>query len=143
MLPPSDSATYWPIRNRAHWFHLPLKNFSSSPFWKSPRAESTRPAAKKDLSLSSSSTDTPHGRSLLKITLLPAIHTKEPALRPATRATCYSEYLLQTQEPTYYLRHQKEPFLALTQVYFCNKNKPLVVVFQRSFVIYFVLQINL
>ena len=39
-----------------------------------------------------------HVRSLLKIMLLPATHTKEPALRPATQATYYSEHL-QTQEP--------------------------------------------
>ena len=33
MLPPSDSAIHWPIRDRVHWFLLPLKNYFSSPFW--------------------------------------------------------------------------------------------------------------
>ena len=45
----------------------------------------------QDRPLVSSATDIPHGTSTLKNTLLLASHTEEPALRPVTRATCYSD----------------------------------------------------
>ena len=58
---------------------------------------------RRKTSLPSSSTDTPHGRSSLKITLLPATHTQknqpcgQPHELPATVI-----HLLRTQEPTQY-----------------------------------------
>ena len=71
----------------------PSRTFSFSPFWKSLQSGSTRLAAKKDLS--------PvlfDGHSTWKIftednaaTSDTHTHTKNPALRPVTRATCYSD----------------------------------------------------
>ena len=51
------------------------------------KSKSTQLAAKKDLS----PMGIPHGRSSLKSALQLAAHTEEPALRPVTKATCYSD----------------------------------------------------
>ena len=122
-------------------FFLSRTSFSS-PFWSRTQSESTWVAAKKDLSHVLSNGHS-NGRFSLKITLLLATHTKR-----ASPAACHTSYLLQWHT-SYKLKnqhtkrwHQKEPFLTLTQVYFCYRNEPFVV-FQRSFVIYFELLINL
>ena len=64
---------------------------------------------RRKTSLSSSSMDIP----AWKITLTPVTHNKKQhcGLLPTTVT-----HLLQTREPTYYLSHQKEPFLTLSQV---------------------------
>ena len=122
---PSDSATHWTISGQSALIPSVSQELFLLALFRSHYSRRTSGLQRRKTSLASSSTDIP----ALKITLLPATCTKEPALRPDTRATCYSEHLLQTQETTYYLQHQKEPFLTLIQVYFCYKNKPFVVVF--------------
>ena len=63
----------------------------SSLFWKS-RQVREHPASSEDRPLSCSLLRTfPDGRSSLKSTLLLATHTEEPALRPVTQATYYSD----------------------------------------------------
>ena len=139
ILPPSDSATYRPIREEHIDSIYRTRTIFSSPFWKS--AESTRQAAKKDFSLVLF-----YGHSTWKIftednAATRYTHNKNRpyGLSHELPATGNTFYKLENQHTI--RRHQKEPFLTLTQVYFCYKNKPFVVMFQRSFVIYFILLI--
>ena len=63
-------------------------------------------------------------------------HTKNQpcGLLHELSATVNTIYKLENQHTI--RRHQKEPFLTLTQVYFWYKNKPFVVVFRYLFCIY-------
>ena len=110
MPPPSDSPTHCPIRGRAHWFHLPLKNFFLIALFgslNSQRAPSWQ-------------------------------QRKTPHELPATVNIFYPLKNQHTTSDT-----KTNLFSLWLKIYFCYKNKPIVVMFQRSFVIYFVLQINL
>ena len=152
MPPPSDLATHWPISGQSALIPSTSQElFLLAIFWKSLRSESTQPAVKKDpslvLSYGYSSVEDLHWRYAATFyqlhTRINPVACHTTYLQQWHTFCCYSEHLLPIQEPTYNQRHQKETFLTLIRVYFCYKNKPFVVVFQRSFVICFVLQINL
>ena len=123
-------------------FLLLLKNYFSSPFWKSAsRTESTRPAKKKDFS--------------------PVACNRNPSLTIFTEDNCYHRYPLKKITVATSYAHKrtntatcntlknkrtsvlpatllpdtpKETFLILIQVYFCHKNKPKFCYFVQCYI---------
>ena len=109
---PSDSATHRPISGQSALIPSSSKElFFLALFGSLPQTESTRPAEKKDRSPVACHGTFQHWRSSLKI----------------TAATCDTDATW----------HQKELFSRWHKSTFCHKNKPLIVVLQRSFVILF------
>ena len=109
-------------------FRFFYAHLTPHPFWKSLQVRE-HPAIREKRPLSRPLLRTfQHGRPSLKIHgyVLPTTQTNQPCCLPHELPATVI-HLLPTQEPTYDLRHQNEPFLTLTQVYFCYKNKPFVV----------------
>ena len=91
MPPPSDLATHWPISGQSALIPSTSQELFLLAVFGSLDSQRAPGYQWRKISLTSSPTDISHGRSSLKMKLLQATHTKEPALRFVTRATCYSD----------------------------------------------------
>ena len=100
--PSSESATHWPIRGRAHWFHLPLKNYFLALFGSRP-AVREHSASSEERPLLPFPTDISAWKIFTEDTQqLSTSYTNESTLRLATRATCYSDTPFAATVNTFY-----------------------------------------